>query len=92
MAAATLHRLMLAGEFGLYLLLGFLLVGRCGWAPEQAVGLALILVVAGRTFIIGVTFAFSRAYAAPVPPGCRRTRWRRAAAARTSCCARARRS
>lgn len=71
MAATTLHRLMLAGEFGLYLLLGFLLVGRCGWAPEQAVGLALILVVAGRTFIIGVTFAFSRAYAAPAPPGCR---------------------
>ena len=71
MAAATLHRLMLAGEFVFYLLLGMLLVGKCGWSVGQAVGLALILVVAGRTFVIGVTFAFSRAYAAPAPESCR---------------------
>ena len=63
MAAATLHRLMLAGEFVFYLLLGMLLVGKCGWSVGQAVGLAMILVVAGRTFVIGVTYLFSRAYA-----------------------------
>jgi triacylglycerol lipase len=61
---------MLAGEAVLYLLLGWLLVSRCGWAAQQAVGLAMILAVLGRTFIIAVTFAFSRAYAAPPPAGC----------------------
>lgn len=71
MAAATLHRLMLAGEFGLYLLLGFVLVGRCGWSAGQAVGLALLLAAIGRTCVIGVTFAFARAYAAPPPASCR---------------------
>lgn len=71
MAAATLHRLMLAGEFGFYLLLGLVLVGRCGWAWQQAVGLAMILMVVGRCFIIGVTFSFARAYAAPPPEGFR---------------------
>ena len=67
MAAATLHRLMLAGEFGFYLLLGLVLVGRCGWVWQQALGLAMLLMVAGRCFVIGVTFAFSRAYAVPPP-------------------------
>ncbi len=71
MAAATLHRLMLAGELGFYFILGFALVGRCGWAWQQALGLAMILAVAGRSFIIGVTFAFSRAYAVPPPEACR---------------------
>jgi triacylglycerol lipase len=71
MMAATLHRLMLAGEFVFYLLLGVVLTGRCGWAWQQAVGLALILMAAGRAFIIGVTFAFARAYAVPPPEGCR---------------------
>ena len=67
MAAATLHRLMLAGEFGFYLLLGLVLTARCGWAWQQALGLAMLLVVAGRMFVIGVTFVFSRAYATPAP-------------------------
>ncbi len=67
MAATTLYRLILAGEFVFYLLLGMLLVGQCAWSAGQAVGLALILMVAGRTFIIGVTYAFARAYAAPTP-------------------------
>ncbi|MCC6658085.1 MAG: alpha/beta fold hydrolase [Rhodocyclaceae bacterium] len=71
MTATTLHRLMLAGEFVFYLLLGFALTARCGWVWQQAVGLALILIVAGRAFIIGVTFAFARAYAAPPPAGLR---------------------
>ncbi|PWB40673.1 MAG: lipase [Rhodocyclales bacterium] len=69
MAAATLHRLMLAGEAVLYLLLGALLVGRFGWAVQQAVGLAMLLAVLGRTLIIATTFAFSRAYAAAPPAG-----------------------
>ncbi|MBS3916850.1 MAG: alpha/beta fold hydrolase [Sulfuritalea sp.] len=67
MAAATLHRLILSGEFGFYVLLGILLTGKFGWSAGQAVGLAMILVVAGRTLVIGVTFAFSRAYATPTP-------------------------
>lgn len=67
MTATTLHRLMLAGELVFYLLLGLLLTGYCGWSPAQAVGLALLLVVAGRAFIIVTTFAFARAYAAPPP-------------------------
>ncbi len=67
MAAATLHRLMLAGEFVFYLLLGALLVGQCGWVPVQAVGLAMILAVLGRSFIIATTFAFARAHAV-LPP------------------------
>ncbi len=71
MEAATLHRLMLAGEFVFYLLLGVLLVGSCGWAAEQAFGLAMILAVAGRTLVIGVTFAFSRTYAVLPPESCR---------------------
>lgn len=71
MTAATLHRLMLAGEAGLYLLLGLVLVGRCGWEWPQAFGLALLLAAAGRSFVIGVTFAFARAYAAPPPDACR---------------------
>lgn len=71
MSASTLHRLMLTGEFGFYLLLGLVLVGRCGWAWQQAVGLAMILMVIGRIFIIGVTFSFARAYATPPPEGCR---------------------
>lgn len=70
MAASTLHRLMLVGEAVLYLLLGWLLVSWCGWAARQAVGLAMILAVLGRTFVIATTFAFSRAYAAPPPAGC----------------------
>lgn len=70
MAASTLHRLMLAGEAVLYLLLGWLLVSWCGWAARQAVGLAMVLAVLGRTFVIATTFAFSRAYAAPPPAGC----------------------
>ncbi len=69
MAAATLHRLMLAGEAGLYLLVGLLMVRQAGWAPQQALGLAMILAVLGRTFIIATTFAFSRAYAAVPPAG-----------------------
>lgn len=71
MAASTLHRLMLAGEFAFYLLLGFVLTGRCGWGWQQALGLALVLVVIGRAFIIGVTFTFARAHAAPPPEACR---------------------
>ena len=67
MAPATLHRSMLAGEAVFYLLLGMLLVGKCGWASEQAAGLAMILAVAGRSLIIGTTFAFARAYAT-LPP------------------------
>lgn len=70
MAAATLHRLMLAGEAVLYLLLGTLLLSRCGWAAQQAVGLAMLLAILGRTLIIATTFAFSRAYAAAPPAGC----------------------
>jgi triacylglycerol lipase len=70
MSASTLHRLMLAGEAVLYLLLGGLLTGRCGWTAPQAAGLALLLAVLGRTGIIATTFAFSRAYAAPPPAGC----------------------
>jgi len=69
MSAATLHRLMLAGEFVFYLLLGLVLTARCGWVWQQAVGLAMILMVAGRAFIIGVTFSFARAYAVPPPEG-----------------------
>ena len=45
MTASTLHRLMLAGEFVFYLLLGLGLTARCGWVWQQAVGLALILMV-----------------------------------------------
>ena len=71
MTATTLHRLMLAGEFAFYLLLGLFLTGRCGWRWQQAVGLAMLLMVGGRCFIIGVTFSFSRAYAAPPPADCR---------------------
>lgn len=71
MAASTLHRLMLAGEIVLYLLIGLLLTGRFGWAWQQALGLAMLLMVAGRCFIIGVTFAFARAHAAPPPADCR---------------------
>ena len=71
MTASTLHRWMLAGELGFYFILGFALVGRCGWAWQQALGLTMILAVAGRSFIIGVTFAFSRAYAVPPPEACR---------------------
>ena len=67
MSAATLHRLMLAGEFGLYLLLGALLVGQCGWPGAQTAAFMLLLALAGRTFVIGVTYAFSRAYAAATP-------------------------
>ena len=67
MAAATLHRLILAGEFGLYLLLGALLTGRCGWTADQAAALALLLAAIGRIGVIGVTFAFARAYAVPAP-------------------------
>ncbi len=71
MSATTLHRLMLAGELVFYLLLGLFLTGRFGLLWQQAVGLALLLAVAGRCFIIGVTFAFSRAHAVPPPAGCR---------------------
>lgn len=67
MAAATLHRWMLAGEAVFYLLLGLALVRLCGWAPEQALGLAMVLAVIGRSLVIGTTFAFARAYAA-LPP------------------------
>jgi triacylglycerol lipase len=69
MTASTLHRLMLAGEAVLYLLLGALLVGRFGWAPEQVLGLAMILAVLGRCGVIAVTFAFARAYAVAPPAG-----------------------
>jgi triacylglycerol lipase len=71
MSATTLHRLMLAGELVFYLLLGLFLTGRFGLLWQQAVGLALLLAVAGRFFIIGVTFAFSRVHAVPPPAGCR---------------------
>lgn len=71
MSATTLHRLMLAGELVFYLLLGLFLTGRFGLLWQQAVGLALLLAVAGRFFIIGVTFAFSRAHAVTPPAGCR---------------------
>ena len=62
---------MLAGELVFYLLLGLFLTGRFGLLWQQAVGLALLLAVAGRFFIIGVTFAFSRAHAVTPPAGCR---------------------
>ncbi|MBM3391977.1 MAG: alpha/beta fold hydrolase [Betaproteobacteria bacterium] len=71
MTAATLFRLMLAGELGLYLLLGGTLVARCDWAIGQAIGLALLLAVALRGFIVSVTFIFSRAHAAAAPAACR---------------------
>jgi len=71
MAASTLHRLMLAGEFAFYFLLGLALTGRCGWVWQQTVGLALMLMVIGRALIVGVTFAFARAHAVPPPDGCR---------------------
>jgi predicted alpha/beta hydrolase family esterase len=54
-----------------YLLLGLFLTGRFGLLWQQAVGLALLLAVAGRFFIIGTTFAFSRAHAVTPPAGCR---------------------
>jgi pimeloyl-ACP methyl ester carboxylesterase len=62
---------MLAGEFGIYLLLGLVLTGWCGWAWQQALGLALILMVLGRVLVIGVTFVFSRVYPASPPAGYR---------------------
>ncbi len=71
MNAATLHRLMLAGELVFYLLLGAALTRYGGWAWQQALGLALMLIVLGRAFVIGVTFAFSRACAVPPPAECR---------------------
>lgn len=67
MAASTLHRLILAGELALYVLIGVLLVGRCGWTADQAVALALLLAAVGRVGVIGVTFAFALAYAVPAP-------------------------
>ncbi|HMM54694.1 MAG TPA: alpha/beta fold hydrolase [Candidatus Desulfobacillus sp.] len=70
MKAATLHRLMLAGEVLFYLLIGFVTVTRLGWLPRQAVGLAMVLAVLGRAVIIATTFLFSRLYAAAPPPGC----------------------
>lgn len=69
MTATTLHRWMLAGEAALYLLLAGVLTGRCGWTVTQAAGLAILLAVLGRTFIIATTFAFARAYAAPPAAG-----------------------
>lgn len=69
MAASTLHRLMLAGEAVLYLLLGVLLVRQRGWAVQQTVGLAILLAILGRTLIIATTFAFSRACAVRPPAG-----------------------
>jgi len=76
MAASTLHRMMLGGEFAFYLLLGLVLHGRCGWAWPQVAGLIPALMLAGRAFIIGVTFLFARAYAALPPAGCRIGVWR----------------
>ena len=67
MAATTLHRLMLAGEAAIYLLLGLVLALRCDWSYGQVLGLIALMMLAGRAFIIGVTFAFSRAYAVPAP-------------------------
>jgi triacylglycerol lipase len=67
MSAATLHRSMLIGEFVFYLLLGALLVGKCDWPGAQTVAFMLLLALAGRSFVIGVTYAFSRAYAAATP-------------------------
>lgn len=71
MAASTLHRMMLCGEFVFYLLLGLVLHGRCGWGWPQVAGLVPLLMLAGRAFIIGVTFLFARAYAVPPLAGCR---------------------
>ena len=57
MAATTLHRLMLAGEAAIYLLLGLVLALRCDWSYGQVLGLIALMMLAGRAFIIGVTFA-----------------------------------
>lgn len=71
MAAATLHRLMLAGEFAIYLLIGILLSWKGGWSATQALGLGMLLFVIVRSLVISITFAFSRAHAARPPEGCR---------------------
>jgi len=71
MAAATLHRLILAGEFGVYLLIGILLTWKGGWTATQALGLGMLLFVIVRSLVISITFAFSRAHAARPPDACR---------------------
>lgn len=68
---ARMLRLFLACELGFYLLAGFLLVRNCAWAPEKAAAAMLLLALAGRAFVIAVTFAFARIFASSPPENLR---------------------
>ena len=68
---ARFLRFWLACELALYLLLGFGLVRFSGAAPGEVAALALVLALAGRAFVIGLTFGFARAYPSMPPAGLR---------------------
>lgn len=70
MSATSFLRLMLMGELLFYLVVSAVLSLEFGWTLRQTVGLALILALLGRAFIISFTFAYSRAYSSRPPHGC----------------------
>jgi triacylglycerol lipase len=67
MPATTLHRSILAGELGIYLLLAYGLQRHAGWSAAETAVLVTGLALAGRAFVIAVTFAFARVYASSPP-------------------------
>lgn len=76
MSATLFLRLMLLGECLFYFVLSAVLHLKFGWMLRQTVGLALILALLGRVFIIAFTFVFSRIHSSRPPPGCSIGLWR----------------
>ncbi len=76
MSATLFLRWMLIGELLFYLALSAVLGLKFGWLLRQTAGLALILAVLGRAFIISFTFAYSRIYSSRPPHGCSIGPWR----------------
>ncbi|OHC62818.1 MAG: hypothetical protein A2040_15310 [Rhodocyclales bacterium GWA2_65_19] len=66
--AARQFRWLLFGELLFYVLLGAVLVGRGGWTPAQAAGLALGGFLGVRLLIVGLTFGLMLGNRNAVPP------------------------
>jgi len=69
--AARQFRWLLFGELLLYLVLGNALVGRAGWTPAQAAGLALAWFLWVRLLVVATTFGIMLTDRSAVPPGLR---------------------
>lgn len=69
LSATALHRRILAGEVGVYLLLA--LAGIPAWGTERIIALVLLLACGVRGLIVGTTFVFARFHYTPPPRECR---------------------